>query len=122
MPKPVAVEGDTHFRTSPKQLVEDKDKRGKWVLQSSSITLGQTLGVDGKPVVLSASADWSYEGGKANNAAIEPIPDSATLTASPTILTDSGSFLLVDGDEATGSMDSGNRIVVKASQAILSTD
>ncbi len=42
--------------------------------------------------------------------------------ASATRLTDGGQDILLDGDEATGSVDSGNKITVSASQSTLSTD
>ena len=80
----------------------------------------------GKLVEQSAMAAWQYVGGTnpspAGPVPLPPIPDSATLMAGATTLTDGGLGILIDGDEATGAVDSGNKITVSASQSILSTD
>lgn len=88
---------------------------------------GQKLSVDGKRVELSATAAWQYVGGTTGSppigpVPIPPIPDSAILKAGSTKLTDGGRGILVDGDKATGSVDSGNKITVSASQQMLTKD
>lgn len=124
MPKPVAVDGDTHIETSTAKVQADSNQTGSWQLVTSSVVQGQKLSVSGKRVALSASAAWQYIGGTTGSPAVPvpPIPDSATLMAGSTKLTDGGQGILVDGDEATGAVDSGNKITVSASQSILSTD
>lgn len=122
MPTPVAVDGDTKFETSTANVEADTDNAGSWSLTSSSVTLAQTLSVTNKLVELHATATWTYSNGSAGGTPITPIVDSATLNADPTLLTDNGSHILVDENEAAGSVDSGNKIVVSASQSILKTD
>ncbi len=127
MPKPIAVDGDTKVETSTANVAEDSNKTGRWQLSNSNVVKGRMLSVDGKRVELSATADWIYEGGSKTDpvsgatVTIPPISDNAVLMAGPTSLTDRGEGVLVDGDEATGSMDRGNKITVSASQQILST-
>jgi hypothetical protein len=124
MPKPVAVDGDAQVETSTAKVQADSNQTGSWQLVTSSVVQGQKLSVSGKRVELSASAAWQYIGGTTGSPAVPlpPIPDSATLMAGSTKLTDGGQGILVDGDEATGAVDSGNKITVSASQSILSTD
>lgn len=127
MPKPVAVDGDTQVETSTAKLQADANQTGSWQLVLSTIMPGQKLSVKGKLVELSATAAWQYVGGTtgsppAGPVPVPPIPDSAMLMAGATKLTDGGQGILVDGDEATGAVDSGNKITVSASQTILSTD
>jgi hypothetical protein len=122
MPKPVAVDGDTQVETSTKKQDADANKTGRWTLVSSSVTRGSKVSVGGKLVELGATASWSYVDGSSGNSPIPPISDSATLRANPTRLKDSGSDLLVDGDEAHGTVDGDNKIVVAVSQTKLRTD
>ena len=123
MSTPVAVDGDTQFETSSATLAADTDGTGAWHLTSSSVTLGATLSVNGKPVEIAATASWTYVGGAAGGTALVPQPtDSATLTAAATRLKDNDDNLLLDGDQATGAVDANNRIVVAASQNVLRTD
>lgn len=126
MPKPVAVEGDTQFETSSAKHGADTNQSGQWGLVSSSVTAGTKIKVDGKLVELGASASWSYAGGTATAGTsavpVGPFPDQATLTAVATKLKDNGKDILLDGDEATGALDSGNKILVSASQSKLKTD
>ena len=115
MPKPVAVDGDTQVETSTSKFQADSNQTGSWQLVTSSVMKGQKLSVDGKLVELSATAAWQYVGGTTGSPPsgpipIPPIPDSATLMAGSSKLTDGGQGLLVDGDEATGSVDGGNKI------------
>ena len=124
MPKPVAVDGDTTIETSTAKLAGDSNQTGQWQLMSSNIQKGQKLSVEGKLVELSAQATWSYVGGTSGptSVPVPPVPDTAMLMAGPTKLKDGGKGILVDGDEATGAVDSGNKITVSASQQKLSTD
>ncbi|TMQ07441.1 MAG: hypothetical protein E6J90_05275 [Deltaproteobacteria bacterium] len=123
MPKPVAVDGDTQVKTSSKKHSSDTNSAGKWQLVSSSVTQGSKLSVAAKLVEIGATASWSYVGGTAGSppVAVGPFSDSATLTASTTRLKDKGKDLLVDGDQASGSVDADNKIVVTASQSKLRT-
>ena len=124
MPKPVAVDGDTQVETSTAKVQADSNQTGSWQLVTSSVVQGKKLSVEGKLVELSATAAWQYVGGTTGSppVPVPPMPDSATLMAGSTKLTDGGQGILVDGDEATGSLDSGNKITVSASQNMLSTD
>jgi hypothetical protein len=122
MAKPVAVDGDTQFKTSSKHISADTDNAGSWSLVNSNVTKGTKVSVGGKFVEIMATATWSYTGGTASGNPVPPVPDSATLSPGPTILEDSGSHILVDGDKATGTADSDNQIVVSASQQKLETN
>ena len=123
MPKPVAVEGDTAVETSTAKLQADTNQTGSWQLLVSIVLTGPKVSVGGKAVEISASASWMYVGGTAGS---PPVPvmaaDQAQLMGTSKVLTDSGNAILLDGDEATGMLDSGNKIAVAASQQILSTD
>ncbi len=127
MPKPVAVDGDTQVETSTAKFQADSNQTGSWQLVTSNVVQGKKVSVKGKLVEQSAMAAWQYVGGTtgsppAGPVPLPPIPDSATLMAGATTLTDGGQGILVDGEEATGAVDSGNKITVAASQSILSTD
>ncbi len=127
MAKPVAFDGDTQVETSTAKSQADANQTGSWRLVTSSVVTGQKLSVRGKMVELSATAAWQYVGGTTGSppsgpVPIAPIPDSAILEAGSSKLTDGGRGILVDGDKATGSVDSGNKITVSTSQEILSTD
>jgi hypothetical protein len=127
MAKRVAVDGDTQVETSTAKIQADLNQTGSWQLIASHVTTGQKLSVHGKMVELSATAVWQYVGGTAGSPPSAPVPiivptDSATLNAGSTKLTDGGRGILLDNDQATGSVDRGNRIRVSASQHILSTD
>ena len=119
--KPVAVDGDTKPVTSTLHVAADTDMTGSWTLKDHSVTKGTKVSAKGKFVELMATASWTYEGGSASGNPIPPVSDSATLSAGPTILEDNGSHILVDGDQASGSTDVKNRIVVSASQQKLQT-
>jgi hypothetical protein len=122
MSKSVAVDGDTQFETSTAKLPADTDQKGFWQpVGEPVVTLGETISVKDKKVELSAEMTWTYIGGAASNTPIGPFQDTATLTAGPTKLTDANRNVLVEGDEATGTMDPGNKIIVKTSQDILKT-
>lgn len=127
MSKPVAVDGDTQAKTSQKKHPADTNSTGQWSLIQSSVTVtkGSKVSVNAKLVELGATASWTYAGGTTGNsppAPVGPFSDSATLNANPTDLKDEGRSILVDGDQATGSVDSDNKIVVTASQSKLRTD
>ncbi|HGG57903.1 MAG TPA: hypothetical protein ENK31_08930 [Nannocystis exedens] len=123
MPKPVAVEGDTAVETSTAKLQADTNQTGSWQLLMSNVLTGAKISVGGKAVEISAEATWMYVGGTAGT---PPVPvvasDQAQLRGTSTVLTDSGDPILLDGDQATGMLDSGNKISVAVSQQILSTD
>ncbi len=123
MPKLVAVEGDTVVETSTAKLQADTNQTGSWQLLMSTVLTGSKVSAGGKLVEISAMAQWMYVGGTAGS---PPVPvmasDQAQLRGTSTVLTDSGDAILLDGDEATGMLDSGNKIAVAASQQILSTD
>ena len=123
MTKPVAVDGDTQVKTSTAKLPADSNQTGSWQLVTSNVMTGTKCSVKGKRVELSATAAWQYVGGTVGSPPIPipPIPDSAILKAGTTQLKDGGRGILVDGDEAAGSVDGGNKITVSASQKILST-
>jgi hypothetical protein len=89
-----------------------------------TVVPGTKVSVKGKKVELSATASWLYSGGTSGSppVPVPPVPDSASLQAGATKLTDAGQGILVDGDEAAGSIDSGNKITVSASQTLLKTD
>lgn len=124
MPKPVAVEGDTQFETSTEKLKADSNQTGSWQLVTSQVVTGQVVGVDGKLVEIMATAAWVYAGGTSGSppVPVPPVPDQAVLQGTSTILTDMGQAILLDGDEATGAVDSNNKITVAASQSILASD
>lgn len=126
MSKPVAVDGDTQAKTSQKKHPADTNSTGQWSLTQSSVTKGSKVSVNAKLVELGATASWTYAGGTvpgpSGSVAVGPFSDSATLNASPTDLKDEGRSILVDGDQATGSVDSDNKIVATASQSKLRTD
>jgi len=123
MSKAVAVAGDTQFETSTAKLPEDTDQKGSWQPDPDAlvVTPGQTISVNGKNVELSAVMTWTYIGGTASNAPIGLFQDKAELKAGPTKLTDANQHVLVEGDEAKGERDPGNKIIVKTSQDILKT-
>jgi hypothetical protein len=123
MSKPVAVDGDTQVQTSGVQHSTDGNKTGKWQLVTSQVTKGSKCSVGGKLVEIAATAAWSYVGGTTGSppVAVPPIPDSATLSAGNTLLKDNHRGILVDGDRAAGSVESGNEIVATASQQKLKT-
>ena len=122
MAKAVAVEGDTKEITSTAKLPADAGQSGAWKAGSLQITTGDTISVDGKKVELSAMMTWTYEGGTAaNNSPLPTLMDSATLSAGATKLKDKNRSILVDGDEISGTVDSGNKIVVSVSQGKLTT-
>ncbi len=124
MPTAVAVEGDTQVETSTAKLQADTNQTGSWSLVTSSVVAGTKVSVKGKKVELSATASWVYSGGTTGSppATVPPVNDSASLQAGSTKLTDVGNGILLDGDEATGAVDSGNKITVSASQTIVKTD
>jgi hypothetical protein len=129
MAKPVAVDGDTQFKTSTNNHPSDINKTGAWSLVTSNATKGQRVSVNGKFVELVATASWTYTGGTTQPpppattpVPVGPFPDSAILNAGNTVLEDSGSHILVDGDKASGTTDGDNQIVVSASQQKLQTD
>lgn len=126
MTKPVAVNGDTQVKTSTAKLPADSNQTGSWQLVTSNVIKGRKISVGGKIVELSATAAWQYVGGTvgsppAGPIPLPPIPDSAILKGGTTKLKDGGQGILVDGDEAPGSVDGKNKITVSASQTILST-
>ncbi len=121
MPTAVAVEGDTQVVTSSAKLPADADQAGSWQEVSVLVITGQHLSAGGKKVELSATAPPLYSGGAVQGVALPPVPDSASLQAGSTKLTDAGNGILIDTDEVTGSVDSGNKITVSASQQILKT-
>lgn len=121
MSRAVAVQGDTTFETSGETLEADSDGTGSWKLISSDIGVGRTLTRERRHVELRASATWSYVGGASGGTPLAPVPDAADLPAAPTVLTDDGHHILVDGDEAVGTVDEANRIVVSSSQSRLRT-
>ena len=124
MPTLVAVEGDIQFETSSAKHPSDTNSAGSWSLTDSSETLGTTLSVESKKVVIEASASWTYSGGTAGSPAspVGPFSDSATLTPGITVVKDNGSNIVLDGNEQAGSQDSGNKIVAVASHSLLKTD
>jgi hypothetical protein len=124
VPKPVAVEGDTQFETSTEKLKADSNQTGAWQLVTSQVVTGQIVSADGKKVEIMAMAAWVYAGGTSGSppVPVPPVPDQAVLQGTSTILTDMGQAILLDGDEATGAVDSNNKITVAASQSILATD
>jgi hypothetical protein len=121
MSKAVAVQGDTTLETSGETLEADSDGTGSWKLASSDVVVGRTLTCEGRHVELRASATWSYVGGASGGTPLVPVPDAADLPPARTLLTDNGDHILVDGDEAVGSVDAANRIVVSSSQSRLRT-
>ncbi|HFE47536.1 MAG TPA: hypothetical protein ENJ18_18955 [Nannocystis exedens] len=126
MPKPVAVEGDTAVETSTAKLQADTNQTGSWqLLMSNNVLRGAKVSVGGKAVEISAEATWMYVGGTAGTPPV-PVPvvasDQAQIRGTSTVLTDSGDPILLDGDQATGMLDSGDKISVVTSQEILSTD
>jgi len=123
MSKAVAVAGDTQFETSAAKLPADAGQSGSWQPGELLVTSGQTVSVNRKKVELSASMTWTYvDGLTAAGSPLSPAPvDTATLTAGPTRLTDSRQHVLVEGDEQSGTVDVGNKIIVSKSQDILKT-
>jgi len=122
MTKPIAVDGDTQIETSSSKHPLDANHSGQWKKVTFTVTKGDKVSVNGKLVELGATASWTYVGGANGNTQVGPFSDSATLTASTTKLKDKSRDVLVDGDQATGSVDSNNKIVVSASQQKLTTD
>jgi hypothetical protein len=124
VPKPVAVEGDTQAETSTQKLKADSNQTGSWQLIKLEVMTGMKVSAGGKKVEVTAMASWMYAGGTTGSppVPVPPVPDMAQLQGSSTILTDSGMAILLDGDEAAGSVDGDNKIVVTASQKILHTD
>lgn len=121
MSKAVAVEGDTQAVTSTSKLSADTAQSGSWQAGTLEVTTGTKLTAAGKKVELSAVMTWTYQGGTAGTSPMPPVSDSATLTAGPTKLTEGGQSVLVEGDEALGTMDPGNKITVSKSQDFLKT-
>jgi hypothetical protein len=125
MSKAVAVDGDTQVVTSTAKHPEDSNNTGFWEPGELVVTTGESISVNGKNVELSAVMTWEYEGGtEGTNPVISvgPFSDKAELIAGPTKLTDANQHVLVEGDEATGKIDSGNKIIVTKSQDLLKTN
>ncbi len=121
MSKAVAVEGDTQALTSTEKLPADTGQTGSWQADTLQVTIGKTVSVGGKKVELSAVMTWIYQGGTAGTSPMLPVTDTATLAASPTKLKDANQNVLVEGDEVTGTVDAGNKIMVTKSQDVLRT-
>lgn len=129
----VAVEGMTAETTSTNNVEVDvgpagEGPSGNWVNVTFVVIKGTKLSVDNDFVEFSATATWSYVGGYMVNPAapppyipLPPIPDSASLTASTTILKDTNTNLLLVGDKATGTADADNYIEVESGQTKLKT-
>jgi hypothetical protein len=128
MPTAVILDGNQKIEASSAKHKADVDQKGSWSVDGEpTLTTGTKVSVGGKKVLLEVAAKWKYTGGSvtAPNGVVTPVgpfPDQATLKAGATKLTDAGQGILIDGDEAAGSMDSGNKITVSASQALLKTD
>ena len=127
MPTAIAIEGDTQAETSTAKLSADSNQTGSWSLINFTVVTGTKVSAGNKKVELSATASWEYKGGSTGSppapvVTLAPVIDNASLQAGSTKLTDADQGILVDGDEATGSIDSGNKITVSASQNILKTD
>jgi hypothetical protein len=113
----------TKVYTSSAKLPADTQQTGSWQNQTFVVTKGTKLSVDSKLVEILAAATWLYIGGQsAPGVPLPPVPDSATLNPSNTILTDNSSNILRLGDKATGSVDSGNYIEVENGQTKLRSD
>ncbi len=123
MPKPVAVNGDTKVETSTAKHQADTNQTGSWQLIKFTVLKGGKVCVQDKLVEQSATAAWQYIGGSTSSPPVPvgPFPDNAALNPGATVLTDGKQGILVDGDQATGAVDGGNKITVAASQKILST-
>lgn len=121
--KAVAIDGDTQEETSTAKLKADSNQTGSWALVNLTVVPGTKVSVGGKKVELSAAASWLYSGGTSGSPSVTvpPVPDAASLQAGATKLTDVGQGILVDGDEVTGKVDSGNKITVSASQTLMKT-
>jgi len=110
------------FETSGQKHAADTNQTGQWTLFSSNVTLGSAVSIKGEAVALAAKAKWQYIGGSAGNTAVGPFSDQAALEARSTKLTDRDRRVLLHGDEAKGTIDSSNTIVVSCSdQSISST-
>ena len=120
---PVAIEKDTKVITSSKKIPADRNGTGRWVEGSLSVKQGKNISVNGKRIELSAEMTWDYVDGSSGNPPVKigNVEDSATLHAAVTKLKDTGEDVLLHGDEATGSIDSDNKIIVSVEQAILKT-
>lgn len=122
MPRSVALDGDVSFETSTATHPSDTQGTGRWQLDNSDVTRGENIVVHSKYVQLRATATWSYVDGSTPSGPLPTINDSATLTPTPSTLMDDDRYVLVDGDQASGTVDPRNRIVVSVQQSWLSTN
>ena len=116
-----AVDGMTAITTSSAILTADTNATGGWTEVSFTVTKGTKLSVDGDFVEILAIAVWSYVGGTTPGGPLHPVPDVATLTPSTTLLKENSGNLLLVGDKATGTADTGNYIEVESGQTKLKT-
>lgn len=119
----IAVDGMCNHVESSSTHPTDICGTGSWTFVSLIITLGTKVSVDSKFSELIAVAVWSYVGGTvpsppsgcATPAPLPPIPDTATLTGT-SILKDNSIDIIRIGDEALGTADPANKIVVDSGQ------
>jgi hypothetical protein len=116
--KAVAVEGDVTATagTAPFTGAES----GTWTAGAVSVTTYDDLVVGTRKVVWKATCTFSFTGASSSGAAVSGA-ETVTLTASTTLLNQSRTSVLVDGDAQTGGDAAptfDNRLSVAASGAL----
>ena len=123
MPRPVALDGDVGFETSPAHHPADTNATGEWRLVQSESVSDESIVANGRAVQVGATAVWSYVGGSTSSGPLEPIADRAELSPTPTQLRgEKGLGMLLDGEQATGAVEPGNRIVVSVREELILTN
>lgn len=119
----VALDGDTRAeaspRTTPGTSPDAQKWSGKWTVTDLQVTQGDYVR-SGRAVELTATATFTYVG--TDNAGFgHTVTETVSLEAKPTVLTDRGRSVLLDGDEVSGEIDDGNRVRVQTREARLRT-
>lgn len=122
----IAVDGMCNHVESGNIHPTDICGTGSWTFISLIITLGTKVKVDGDFCEIIAVCNWLYTGGTvpappagcATSAPLPPIPDTATLTGT-SILKDNSIDIIRFGDEALGTVDPANKIIVDSGQTKL---
>lgn len=122
----IATEGMCNHEESSSTHPADVCATGSWTFVSLIVTKGTKVKVSNKFCEIIAIAIWSYVGGTVPSppsgcstpAPLPPIPDTATLLGS-SVLKDNSIDIIRIGDEALGSVDPANKVIVDSGQTKL---
>ena len=117
----IAVDGMVNHEESPSIMPADTGGTGAWTFISLIVTKGTKVAVGNKFCEIIAIAIWLYTGGTVvpPGNPLPPIPDTATLVGSSTKLKDNSLSIIRIGDQALGTADPLNKIIVDDGQTIL---